>query len=523
MGRGRTGIGALLPPAIAVACLLAPVPAEASRPARIDPPAAGGEPGREQGLTAAVARLQQGDCAGALAILDPLVADMTGRQRNAVQILRISCLGPVGRGDEIPGIYKEMAASEPDNPSVRAVGVFVAAQLDDMPEAARRLTALAEQAPDGLGSINGVLARGILQDLGERHDLAGRKRLFVALARADWQPADEPDMRESVAQGAIEALLADRRLPEAEAFLPRIAMPEILVTMATERLYEPLWPAIEARLGDHSGLAIDRFALGRLEAFTRSENDDRTRRDAIRAFILLGRYPEAIELGEKVAVVDGMSDDAVASVRYHAQALAAEGDRAGAIERLRPFTTIDPAKTPSSVSGLVGLAELLDEAARPAEALAVARAAQASSGDTISKWGRAWLRRTEVCALSTMGREGEAKPIADGLIAGSADNEAAAIEALLCAGRADDAAKIAVATLATPDGTAAIADQFQPEEAIWAPAGSRLRGLWVAFLTRTDVKAAFDRSARILPRRLWPARTPRPIPRRGTDEPSTLT
>ncbi|SNS39944.1 hypothetical protein SAMN06295912_105223 [Sphingomonas laterariae] len=511
--------------ALGLALALA-TPANAARPTTLqadEAPAevAPADAAKRDALRAALAKLQQEDCEGGLAILDPLVEGMKGKERNAVQLLRIPCLGNVGRGDELPGIYREMVAVEPENPGVRAVGVFAAAQERNLPEAGRRLTILAEQSPQGLGPINSLLARAVIQDLTQRNDLAQRKRLFVALARADWQPADRPEMRDSIAQGAIEALLAEKQVAEAQAILPRVTMPELLAAMAMERLYEPLWPAIERQYGPHGGPSIDRFALSRLEAFTRSENDERARRDAIRAFILLGRYPEAIELAEKVPIGEGMSEEAVTSVRYQAQAMAALGQRDAAVERMRPFAKIDPKATPAGVSGLVSLAEMLDEAGRAEEALAVSRTALESSGDALSPWGRAWLKRTEVCALSSLQRAADARPIGDRLIASADDNEAATIEALLCAGRSDEAARIAVAVLATEEGASALADQFQPEGAIWAPAASRLRALWGSFLARPDVKAAFDKSARILPQPLWPAREPRPIPRRGTDDPST--
>lgn len=474
-------------------------------------------------IVQAMARLDQGDCAGALGLLDPVASRVSGKDGVAVELMRIPCLGGAGRAAEIPAIYDRIATVDPANPGVRSVGVVVAAQRGEMPLAARRLTELAEQNPKALGAITSPVGRSIMQDLAERRDEATRKRLFVALARADWQPVDRPEMRDGLAQGAIEALLADRQVDEAAALLPRITMPELLTSMAIERLYEPLWPEIERRLGPQGGLAVDRFALSRLEAFTRSEGDERARRDAIRAFVLLGRYPEAIELGEKVAIADGMSEEAVTSVRYHAQALAAAGRRDQAIARMRPFERLDLAKTPPAASGLIGLAELLDEHGRGAEALATARTGLARGSDAVSPWGRAWLRRTEVCALTSIGRGAEARPIVDQLIAGARENEAATVEALLCAGRGDDAARVAIAALGTQQGTSAIADQFQPDGSIWAPAGSRLRGLWTPFLARADVKAAFDRSARILPRTLWPSRTPRAIPRRGTDEPGAIT
>jgi tetratricopeptide (TPR) repeat protein len=512
-------------PLVAVTAALALLAATSAlaAPSRLQPRAPVPAAEMQAAMASAVARLQREDCPGALAILDPLLSRLDGAARNPVQLLRIPCLGSVGRGDEVAGAWRELAASQPDDPAVRAIGVIVAMQERDFPAAAQRLTVLAEQSPQGLRTINSAVARGVMQYLTERQDFAARKRLFVALARADWQPADRPEMRDSFAQGAIEALLADGQVAEAEAILPRVTMPELLASMAMERLYEPLWPAIEARMGPHGGTAVDRFALSRLETFTRTEGDERARRDAARAFIMLGRFPEAIEVAEKVAIADGMSEDAAATVRYRAQALTAEGHRDRAVALMQPFTALDIGKTPAAVSGLVSLAELLDEAGRPDEALAVARSAQARSGDAISKWGRAWLRRTEVCALSTLGRAADAGKVADDLVANAGDNQAATVEALLCAKRGDDAARVAIVALATQEGASALADQFQPADALWASAPSRLRALWGEFLKRPDVKAAFDRRARILPRTLWPQREPRPIPRRGTDEPMTVT
>ena len=465
-------------------------------------------------VDAAVELGRSGDCGGVLARLDPLLAQFgPGAERNVIQRLRLACLGPVGREAELGEVQRELAAALPRDGYVRSYGILIAATEGRFEEAAQQLAALAEDDPGSLKMVSGRSWRGIAQKLNERAQYALRDRVFVALARADWQPQDRPDMRDALAQGAIEALLAKKEIDEAAGLLDRVEVPELLYAMATERLYEPLWPQIEARLGPQTGAAVDQFARTRLEDFARSPDDAHARRDAVRAFILLGRYAEAAEVAGTVAVADGMDEDDVAAVRYHSQALAALGKRAEAAERLGGFARLDLAKTPEAVSGLVGYAELLDEQGRSAEALAAARSTLALGSDALSPWGRMWLKRTEACALEAMGRTAEARA-AGGELRGAADqNPAAAIEALLCLKRDGEAAAIAVKALGTNESASAIADQFQPDGAIWAPAQSRLRALWTSFLARPDVKAAFERRARILPRPLWPSRTPRAIPR----------
>ena len=325
-------------------------------------------------------------------------------------------------------------------------------------------------------------------------------------------------MKRRAQHGIGGALLADGQTSEAGLLLGRVTMPELLTEMAVERVYQPLWPAIEARMGPAQSRSADRFATARLDAFARAPDDPRALRDAVRAFILLGRYAEASDAAASVHIAEGMDEDAVAIVRYDAQAMQAAGRRDDALARLRPFTKLDPAKTPDAVSGLIELAESLDEAGHAQDALGVARDALARGENALSPWGAAWLRRTELCTLATLGRSQEVGEVGDLLKAKAADNEAAAVEGLLCARRTDEAATIAVGALRTVEGADNIADQFQPEEAIWAPSTSRLRALWTSLLARPDVEAAFEKRARVLPRPYWPARAPRPIPRPADDD-----
>lgn len=509
----------LIAAALAGAAPALAIPARSASPPPLDAAALHAAVGRGFALG------QDGDCAAALGVLDPLLTALPpGGDRSAAQLVRLSCLAATGRVEEIPPVQRELAAALPKNPYVRSMGVLVAASEGRFDVAAEQLADIAQNDPATLAMIPSNSWRGIAQQLTQSDKFSLRDKVIVALARADWQPADRPEMRDSLAEGAIGALLADGQTSEAGLLLGRVTMPELLTEMAVERVYQPLWPAIEARMGPAQSRSADRFATARLDAFARTPDDPRALRDAVRAFILLGRYAEASETAASVRVTEGMDEDAVTIVRYDAQAMQAAGRRDDAVARLRPFTTLDPAKTPDAVSGLVELAETLDEAGRAADALGVARDALAKGDSALSPWGAAWLRRTELCTLATLGRGAEARGVGDLLKAKAADNEAAAVEGLLCARRTDEAAVIAIGALRTVEGADNVADQFQPDGAIWAPSGSRLRTLWMALLARPAVKAAFERRARVLPRAYWPARAPRPIPRpTGDDAPDSPT
>jgi hypothetical protein len=466
------------------------------------------------GLRTAIVSAKGGDCTGALATLDPLLPRVTAPSaRRAVQLARVTCLGAVGRTADLQAAYSDVAATDPNDPVVRNLGILIAADMGDFPLAGERLAAFAEQRPADVALVSGenwqMISQGLVR--AKKRDL--RRRVSVALARAGWRPEDRPEIAEAVASDAIEALLADHAVQEARAMLVRVAAPELLFSMAIERNYQPVWKDIEGAMGPNGATSVDRFAADKIEANANNPADPLALRDAVRSYLLLGRPADAAGLAAQVPVADGMSEETVTVVGYHAQALAAEGKSELAISRLKPLVALDLSKTPAAASGAIALAELYHDAGKPEDELALARDMLGRKDDVFSAWGRGWLQRNEVCALSDLHRAEEARTAVASLVAQATSNQAAAIEGLLCAGRDDEAAKLAVATLALPEGASLIADQFQPTEALWSVPTSRLRALWSGLLARSDVKVAFDRVARILPRALWPARSPRPIPR----------
>jgi hypothetical protein len=496
----------------ALAAALA-VPAQAALPRAPLTPARS-KIGEDAVIARAATLAQAGDCRAVLALLDPMTANGAGAgspTRFSAQLLRLPCLAAAGRGGELPAVLAELKQVSPTNPMVQGYEIFADVDAGHYAQAADNLGAIADSRSKALALMPGDLWRTLAQQLTLSGDIARRNRVALSLALADWDPSDQPQLSESIAADGVGTLLDSHADDDARQMLDRIHRPALLWEMATEHRYATLWPDIERRLGPAGGRAIDRYARAALDAYAVAPQDPQAEVDAAQAFLALGHFEDVSSIAGATVIAPHMTDKQVDLVLADAEALAAAGERDKALDRLRPFARADFKANPQAASALIPLAEMLDQTGRYDEELAIAIQGSAATA-YLSPFGLAWLQRNQVCALTGLGRIADARTAGDALKAASKDNPAAAIEGLLCAGRDGEAAAIAIATLATAEGADALADQFQPDGALLPHSPSRLRALWARLLTRADVKAAFDRAARIMPRAYWPSATPRPLP-----------
>ncbi|ATE67351.1 hypothetical protein COO09_19375 [Rhizorhabdus dicambivorans] len=469
-------------------------------------------------LAAAQEAAGREDCAAVLRALDPFVPTLEkGDERTLVQRMRLFCLGRESRYEDLAGTQRELAGLLPRDGVVRAFGVLIAAGESRFVDAAEQLATLAATSPDNLDMLTGAAVREISNQLSRADGPQARdarEGMLIALTRADWWPADLPEMRSWFAGVAIAALIRRNEAAEAEGLIDRVDEPELLTAMLVDRQFAALWPAIEAQVGPAGATSVDRYARDRLSAFATSPDSEAALRHAAAAMLLLGRYQDALDMTGGVAVADGMSRDAVQIALLRSRALAAlrRGDEAE--RQLQGFMTVDLERTPEAATALISYAELLDENGHWAQGLEAARGARTRAATYLNEFGLRWLDRTEVCTLSALGRAGEASAAMGRLKPMAAQNHAAAIEALLCARRDAEASALTLEAFKDEDAAGELLLQFQPTGSFHAAAPSRLRDLWAAFLKRPEIKAAFDRRGRILPRAYWQTPEPRDIPRR---------
>jgi len=456
------------------------------------------------------------DCAGVLAALDPVAAGMAkGDDRVLVQRLRLICLGREGRVEEFAAVQRELAEALPHDGVVRAFGVIVALEESRFADAADQLATLAATSPASLDLLTGAAVRQISAHLRQGEGRDARARMIIALARIDWEPADLPDLRIGFAEEAIGALLDRGEVDEAGALLDRIEQPEILASMLVDRHYAPIWPTIEARLGPKGETSVDHFAREKLAVYGDTPGAEGALRDAANAMLLLGHYDDVVDMTANISVENGMSREPVQLLLIRARALAILRRNAEAEKLLASFSRLDPRETPEAVTALITYPEFLDETGQSARALVAAREARVRGAGALNDFGLRWLDRTEICALGELGRTVEANQAMDRLKPLADQNHAATIEALLCVHRDAEASALAVKTLDDKDAGTELLYQFQPGASLWASGPSRLRALWTAFLARPEVRTAFERRGRVLPKAYWPDSAPRAIPRRS--------
>ena len=473
----------------------------------------------DSSLQAAQSAAMNNDCTGVLAALDPIVPQL-GQvpQRPIIQRMRLACLAATGRTGEIPAVQQELAKTLPKDGLVQAFGVLVAADSSHFVDAADKIVQLAGSSPKNLELLTGASVRAIAIQLGEQRAFDARGRMMVALAKADWLPADMPDLRVSVTQGAIDSLVDQGRADEAANLLERVDEPEQLTAMAIERRYSVLWPSIEDMLGTNGKPLVDRYAKSKLDLYSDNPDAPGALRDAAAAMLLLGRYDDVVQMTSDVVPHDGMDRDSVRTALIRARALLALKRTDDALKLMTGFAALNLAKTPEAAATLVTYAEMLDEAGREEQALTAARAINATAGQFLTDYGKRWVDRTEVCALGALGRTAEANAAMAKLLAAVQQNQPATIEALLCLKRDAEAEKLLIKAIDDKDVASNIVVQFQPAASQWAAAPSRLRLLWQAFLARPAVKAAFERKGRLLPKAMWPTPGARPVPRdKGTN------
>lgn len=295
----------------------------------------------------------------------------------------------------------------------------------------------------------------------------------------------------------------------ARALLPRITSPRIFLSALGDRRFAPLWSDIEARSGKNMATVINALVERRTAWFDADRNNQEALKELADAYLYAGRFDDILSLVSPREPAEAdygtLTEDMSWALGTKIRALDALGrhDEAGAL--FDRITAIDPGDGKGWVVGLViNRAMRLADLGKTDEALAAIDRADAIAKNYGNDYAHMLLRRTRICALAGAGRQSEAKALLDQAIANSADSPSSAVQAMLCVGADDEAARVARGMLNDPVQAGDIIDDMQAPDFALDANPSVLPSMAAKLRNRPDIAPLFQKVARDVPRTFVP-------------------
>lgn len=449
----------------------------------------------------------QGKVGKSLRLLKKAVRRQTAPKAKAALLTARGNILLMGRNDRAKA-WKAFDAAQalvPDEPMVAQV-MFNMGSRSDVELGARGLEKLIASYPDEARQLPVERVGRLLGGL-HRSGQQARETLIRARLGAIGFGGDDIETHDQFALAAIDYQLEAGDAEQAIAIAKTINDVPTVTRILVDRDTAALWPSVEARAGD--GLAQPRGAAVLIAERHAAETPD----DAGALHSLMtaqghaGRFREADRIGASFAADDAsmtaIDERGAWLVNDHAALLFAQGKDAEADRRFAALRVNDIAAKPWLISMAINRMQYLVMASRAAEAQPLLAEAEALPPTYMSDYARQILRQLRVCSAVMLDRGTEAKAYVDQVLANRTVSRRLTARSLMCAGDADGAAAVVIEMLES-DGERRDAIMALQPDGIAPGQPRRWIGSLEPLLQRADVRAAFDKVGRILPRRFWP-------------------
>lgn len=447
----------------------------------------------------------------ALAALDALLAVTdTPIERGQIEGLRSFALARLNRLPEARKAIETSVASAPAPSLLILRQLFLLRAFDGDPAGASdTLQLIAASFPEGVSDLPSEVVIEVMRAI--KGDENRAFNVDFSLVTAGWSPADATvaDL-DWIRLRLITALVKRDRLEDARPILAQVLNPVVLVRLGIDRRFEPLWPAIEARLGPGADIADAAFMAAAKARFDKDPTSLIARLGYAEALNVASLEPQAITVADAAKTPEelaALKDREVWLVNLHAALLGDAGKIDEAMARYAALNATPINGRASIVATIINQALFAESVDRPKDALAAADFADKSAA-AASDYGRAFIAQVRACALQQLGEKAQAAAVAAPLLAKPDENGDASLGVMICLGKMDAAAALIIKRLESADERTEMLFELQPfliadrEK----PRDARERAALRTLKARPDVKAAFVKAGRDLPAGVAPPR-----------------
>jgi hypothetical protein len=439
--------------------------------------------------------------ADALAKLNQIKLDeLDPKQRGAVQLQRAVAYAQYGRASDMKIALSEARHLLPGDIAPVNLQWLLAKGMGETKLAIEALDYLIDNFPADAQLVDSEQLWPFIRRLKNNDNAAEANRLTLRLAAIGYGGDNFVD-RDGVALSAIEILLDQSDVEKASYLASNIVDRQFLVTLLTRRKYSALWPSIERRIDEGMRLPLVQAVFSGENWMKREPDSLMARRTLMIAYQNAGRLTDADRTAATFAATpDEMSriDEAGGwLINDHAYTLLAMNKPEASDARFASLATIDIKQAPWLISMLINRAELLIQSGRIEKADSLLTQLTSQAQQFGSPYAIQLVRRMTACVAHRK-KKPEAEALIKDMIAYAKDARSATAEGLLCVGRREDAAALAVAALSDPDEADGMIDTLRP------PLPLRDPSKWGApdLLAYPAVLAAIDKLARPLPAQL---------------------
>jgi tetratricopeptide (TPR) repeat protein len=341
----------------------------------------------------------------------------------------------------------------------------------------------------------------VIQGFEEARDYESQVRMAEALLRIGWPGPTEVETADSLRSIVVNRRMARGDRAGAAEMAAGISTPLAVLPLIVQRRYDPLFAEGTDRLARFRS-AVEAHDARTAEAAAGAPQNVNRILERAQFLRTLARDAEALALLEPftrdlraTVTSDEMGLWLVNEAVY---AMISLGRKREGAELMGRLATLPLSEYPNLISASINYAEVLWEVGRYDDSLAHARLLERDFSGHASDYGKMWVRAAIVCALSSLGRAGEAAPTLAQMREGSATNQAALMRAYLCLDDMAAAEALMISRLASdePEGALLALQDYGLSNPAADP--DPLLARLQAVAARPAVRAALERVGRVL-------------------------